>query len=151
MLCLSDAKRWEPAIHRFWENLCLRPWSASPSIAWKALGRLDWSTSTNKAKHLANSRIHRYPDSAFKFSISTKLLSSSNSMKEQAFLLAWLTGHCPAAWRSQRGTFLWCTTKILPMVLRPSHSRYRFLAHSLRPEPLALINAWRVRQQAWQR
>jgi hypothetical protein len=69
----------------------------------KLSGRFDQSTTTDKAKHFANSRIDRYPaDPAFGFFLATKLQSSSTSIKEEAFVLGWLTGNCPAAWTSQR-------------------------------------------------
>ena len=37
---------------------------------------------------------------------SDKGASSSTSIKEQAFVLGWSTGSCPAAWTSQRETVL---------------------------------------------
>jgi len=68
----------------------------------KLSGRLDRPAATDKAKHFVNSRIQRYPDPAFRFVLATKLQSSSTSIKEQAFVLGWLTDNCPAAWTSQR-------------------------------------------------
>jgi hypothetical protein len=77
-----------------------------PQLFEKLSSRLDRSTTTDKAKHFANSRIQRYPDPAFGFFLATKLQSSSTSIKEEAFVLGWLTGNCPAAWTSQRETVL---------------------------------------------
>ena len=114
--------------------------------------RPDWSTTTNKAKNFANSRIYSYPDPAFRFFLATKLQSSSTSIKEQACVLGWLTGSCPAAWTSQRETILWCTARILPiMALSHNPSRYSFWACSLRARSLPLSSVWKVRRQAWQR
>ena len=67
--------------------------------------RPDWSTTTNKAKNFANSRIYSYPDPAFRFFLATKLQSSSTSIKEQACVLGWLTGNCQAAWTSHERLF----------------------------------------------
>jgi len=77
-----------------------------PQLLEKFSSGLDRSTTTDKAKHFANSRIQRYPDPAFRFFLATKLQSSSTSMKEQAFVLGWLTGNYPAACTSQRETVL---------------------------------------------
>ena len=76
------------------------------SLLEKLSSRLDRSAATDKAKHFANSRIQRDPDPAFGFFLATKLQSSSTSIKEQAFVLGWLTGNCPAAGTSQRETVL---------------------------------------------
>ena len=57
---------------------------------------LDRSTTTDKAKHFGNSRIHCYPDPAFRFFLATKLQNSSTLMKEQACVLGWLTGKVTA-------------------------------------------------------
>ena len=121
-----------------------------PQLLEKFSSGFDWSTTTDRAKHFANSSIDRYPDPAFKFFLATKLQSSSTSMKEQAFVFGWSTGSCPAAWTSQRETVLWCTLRILPIALSPSPSSYSFWACSLRVESLPLRSVWKVRQQAWQ-
>ena len=99
--------------------------------------RPDWSTITNKAKNFANSRIYSYRDPAFRFFLATKLQSSSISIKEQALVLGWSTGGCPAAWTSQRDTILWYTPRVLTMSLSPSPSRYSFWAFSLKARSLS--------------
>ena len=82
-----------------------------PQLLEKFSSGFDWSTTTDRAKHFANSSIDRYPDPAFRFFLATKLQSSSTSIKEQAFVFGWSTGSCPAAWTSQRETVLWCTPR----------------------------------------
>ena len=151
MSCLGYAKLWGSDIHRFWESLYHSPCWQVLQLFEKLASCLDRSTTTDKAKHFGNSRIHCYPDPAFRFFLATKLQSSSTSMKEQAFVLGWLTGNCPAAWTSQRETVLWCTPRILPMALSPSPLRYSFWAYSLRAVFLTLRIVWKVCRQAWQR
>ncbi|MDG2198007.1 MAG: hypothetical protein P8O70_14210 [SAR324 cluster bacterium] len=59
-----------------------------PQLLEKLSSRLDRSTTTDKAKHFANSRIQRYPDPAFRFFLATKLQSSSTSRNEKPFVLS---------------------------------------------------------------
>ena len=66
----------------------------------------DRPSSTDKAKHFANSRIHRYPDPAFGFFLATKLQSSSTSMKEQALVCSVFAGSAWAACSSQQESFV---------------------------------------------
>ena len=122
-----------------------------PQLLEKFSSGFDWSTTTDRAKHFANSSIDRYPDPAFRFFLATKLQSSSTSIKEQALVLGWSTGNCPAAWTSQQERVLWCTPRIQPMALSPSPSRYSFWACSLKAGSLPLRSVWKVRWQAWQR
>ena len=107
---------------------------------------LDRSTTTDKFKHFASSRIHRYPNPVFGLFLATKLQSSSTSMKEQAFVLGWSTGNCPTIWSSQSETVLWWNPRILPIVVRPCPSRYSFWAFSLKAGSLPLRTAWNVRR-----
>ena len=67
---------------------------------------LDRSTTTDKAKHFANSRIQCYPDPAFGFFLATKLQSSSTSMKEQTSVCGGLAGSDWAACTNQQETVL---------------------------------------------
>ena len=59
----------------------------APQLHEKFSSGPDCSTTTEKAKHFANSRIDCYPDPAFGFFLATKLQSSSTSIKEQALVL----------------------------------------------------------------